>query len=273
MKWTTKKLRSLKIENGTKKLSMLTCYDYQTACALDQSDVDLILVGDSLGNVILGYETTCSVTIQEMITFGAAVKRGAKNKFTIIDMPFGTYANSRIALENAIPLFQKTGAEALKLEGSGQNIISSIEALVNTGIPVVGHIGLTPQFFHQQGGYFTHGKTKNEKAALLEQAKKIQEAGASLLVLECVTSEVAEEITKQLKIPTIGIGSGQKTDGQVLVINDLLGSGPTDPPSFCRPKNNFYQQKLEAIKDFIQEINNNLTSSDPKKDKYENIYN
>ena len=233
MKWTTKKLRQLKSKKSRAKLGMLTCYDYQTACALNSSNVDLILVGDSLGNVVLGHKTTCSVGLDEMIIFGAAVKRGAPDKFTIVDMPFGTYANQSHALKNGIKLFQKTEAESLKLEGANTQVLESIEALVGTGIPIVGHIGLTPQFFHQQGGYFTHGKTSKEKDILIDQAIKIQEAGASLIVLECITPEVSSEITKQLSIPTIGIGSGTDTDGQVLVINDLLGSGPTPPLAFA----------------------------------------
>lgn len=272
MKWTTKKLRGLKSNSARKKLSMLTCYDFQTAQALNQSDIDLILVGDSLGNVVLGYETTCQVSIEEMITFGAAVKRGAPDKFTTIDMPFGTYSNEEIALKNAIPLFQKTGAEALKLEGGNHKILQSIEALVATGIPVVGHIGLTPQFFHQQGGYFTHGKTQEEKNLLVDQAKKIEQAGASLIVLECVTGELAKIITDELSIPTIGIGSSSHTDGQVLVINDLLGNGPKAPPNFCRPVKNLFNEKLNAIELFINEINLQVPNNHNGKSEYENIY-
>jgi 3-methyl-2-oxobutanoate hydroxymethyltransferase len=273
MKWTTRKLRTLKSKTERQKLAMLTCYDFQTAIAMSKSNVDLLLVGDSLGNVVLGYDTTCKVSLEEMIVFGSAVKRGAKNKFTIIDMPFGTYANETIALDNAIKLFQKTGAEALKLEGANEKIIGSIKALVNTGIPVVGHIGLTPQFFHQQGGYFTHGKTPEEKKVLLKQAQDIQDAGASLLVLECITPELAHTITKELSIPTIGIGSGDNTDGQVLVINDLLGEGPSAPPSFCRPVKDLFNEKLDAIETFTLSINDKKNPPKSSQGEYENIYN
>ena len=271
MKWTTKKLRQLKSSNYTKKLSMLTCYDYQTACALNESNIDLVLVGDSLGNVILGYNTTCQVTLQEMVIFGTAVKKGTPNKFTIIDMPFGTYASEELAIKNGIELFQKTQAEALKIEGANPQTLKSIQALINTGIPVVGHIGLTPQFYHQQGGYFTHGKTLDEKTTLLEQAKKLEQVGVSLLVLECITEELATEITKNISIPTIGIGSGPHCDGQVLVINDLLGNGPKAPPKFCSPVKNLYQDKLDAIQLYVDQINT-IPHSTPEKDQYENLY-
>ncbi len=273
MKWTTKKFRQIKSKSERKKLTMLTCYDFQTANALNKSEIDLILVGDSLGNVVLGYETTCRVSIEEMIVFGSAVKRGAPDKFTVIDMPFGTYANKSLALENGIKLFQQTGAEALKLEGANEQVIGSIKSLVNTGIPVIGHIGLTPQFFHQQGGYFTHGKTAEEKDILVQQAIDIQNAGASLIVLECVTEEVATKITERLTIPTIGIGSGESTDGQVLVINDLLGSGVKTPPSFCKPVKNFYEEKLDAISTFISITNETTSKSSISLRDNENIYN
>mgnify|MGYP001337526089 CR=1 FL=1 len=271
--WTTKKLRELKSKQNREKLAMLTCYDFQTAVALNNSEIDLVLVGDSLGNVILGYDTTCRVTVDDMITFGSAVKRGATNKFTIIDMPFGSYACNSTALSNGIKIFQKTGAEALKLEGANKNVLNAIKSLIDTGIPVAGHIGLTPQFFHQQGGYFTHGKTDKEKDVLIEQAQQIQEAGASLIVLECITPSVSKVISQNLKIPTIGIGSGEDTDGQVLVINDLLGAGPQEPPSFCKPIKNLFQVKSEAINSFAQMIKRGKLANEKQQVEYGNIYN
>ena len=252
-KWNTKKLRELK-KAPFKPLSMLTCYDYQTAQMLNESLVDLILVGDSVGNVILGYPNTVSVSLDEMITFGAAVKRGAPQKFTVVDMPFGTYATKDLAIKNGLCLFQKTNAEALKLEGHSSEILKSINLLTNSGVPVMGHLGLTPQSVHQQGGYFTHGKSNKEKTLILKNAKELQEAGAFALVLECVTCELAAEIESELTIPTIGIGSGDKTSGQVLVINDLLGMGQKAPPSFCQPISSLYSKKLELTNSYIGQL-------------------
>lgn len=273
MKWTTRKLRKHKSNHERRPLSMLTCYDFQTAKTLNQTEIDLILVGDSLGNVILGYETTCQVSLQDMKTFGAAVKRGAPDKFTIIDMPFGTFANANLALRNGIELFQQTNAEALKIEGANDSILEGIKALTDTGIPVVGHIGLTPQFYHQLGGYFTHGKTEQEKNALIEQAIKLEKVGVSMIVLECVTPEVATEITSTVNVPTIGIGSGTNVDGQVLVINDLLGQSDQAPPKFCSPVKNIFKEKTDAIHQFHQKTINRVDHSIQINNDYESLYN
>ena len=162
-KWTTRTLKTSKINQSFEyPLSMLTCYDFQTAQMLNETEVDLLLVGDSLGNVILGHRTTVSVTLEEMIIFGRAVKRGAPDKFTVVDLPFGTYGTADLGLKNGIRLFQETEAESLKLEGASREALNSIELLSSAGVPVMGHIGLTPQSVHQQGGYFTHGKTQDE---------------------------------------------------------------------------------------------------------------
>ena len=252
--WTTKKLRNLKKVDG-QKISMLTCYDFQTAQMLEDSNVDLILVGDSLGNVILGYETTVSVTIEDMITFGAAVKRGAPSKFTVIDLPFGTYATKELAIKNGLKLFQNTKAESLKLEGHSDEITQSIKLLTSAGVPIMGHLGLTPQSVHEQGGYFTHGKTTIEEEKILRQAQELEEAGVFAIVLECVTETLAEKIDQTLSIPTIGIGSGRKTTGQVLVLNDLLGLGKSAPPSFCKPVSNLFNEKLKLTNSYIKSVN------------------
>ncbi len=238
-------------QKGKRQLQMLTCYDFQTATLLDETPVDFILVGDSLGNVILGYENTIKVSLNEMTIFASAVKRGAKKTFVIADMPFGTYSSYDKGVESAINLFQTSGVEAVKLEGVSDTKLQIIASLNETGIPVVGHIGLTPQSVHQQGGYYTHGKDENGAKKLLDDAKKLEAAGVFLLVLECVHPPVAELITKQLTIPTIGIGSGNKTDGQVLVINDLLRMGKEEPPKFCVPIANLYQTKLELINNHL----------------------
>lgn len=245
--------RSIKASKETsKKLSMLTCYDYQTAQMLNTTEIDMILVGDSLGNVVLGLDTTVEVTLEHMIVFGAAVKRGAPDKFTVVDLPFGSYATLDKGLDSAIKLLQATKAEAIKLEGASETFCALIKRCTEVGIPIMGHIGLTPQSVHEQGGYFTHGKNDDEAARLYQQALALQEAGCFALVLECVTPEVAKTITKDLKIPTIGIGSGPVTDGQVLVINDLLKMGPGKPPGFCRPIANFFDLKKKKIQDYLE---------------------
>ncbi len=241
---------------------MLTCYDFQTAQLMDQTDLDLILVGDSVGNVVLGYDTTVEVTLQDMITFGRAVKKGAPQTFTVVDLPFGTYATVSSGLKNSIELFQKTKAEALKLEGASKTFLKLIGKLTDVGIPVMGHLGLTPQSVHQQGGYFTHGKTTPEEVKIMREAKALEEAGCFALVLECVTPKLAKRISEELTIPTIGIGSGVDTDGQVLVINDLLKMGPLRPPQFCQPVADFFELKRQGIEIFLNDVQKEEKDSD-----------
>ncbi len=245
-------LRSIK-QMKQKKIQVLTCYDYQTACLLDQLDLDMILVGDSLGNVMLGYETTVEVSIQEMEIFAKAVRRGAPNKFLIVDLPFGTYSTINQGIQSASRLFQNTKAEAVKLEGAFPYQLKLIERLTQTGIPVMGHIGLTPQSVHQLGGYFTHGKNISDAERLMQEALALEAAGAFSIVLEMVDEKVATEITQKLSIPTIGIGAGQKTDGQVLVINDLLKLGPKTPPKFCTPIIDLFELKKVTLEKYLQD--------------------
>lgn len=243
-------LRDIKKSKG-KNLQMLTCYDFQTARMLNDSELDLILVGDSVGNVILGYETTVEVTLTEMEIFGKAVRRGAPDKFLIMDMPFGSYSTVTQGVFSATKLFQTTKCEAIKLEGAFPYQLRLIERLTQTGIPVMGHIGLTPQSVHQLGGYFTHGKNEDDGSRLLLEAKALQAAGCFSIVLEMVEESVATKITNELSIPAIGIGSGKKTDGQVLVINDLLKMGPNTPPKFCVPIADLYQLRKDLIKQYM----------------------
>lgn len=261
MKLNTREIKKRKITQGRKPLSMLTCYDFQTAQMLNQTELDLILVGDSVGNVVLGYETTVEVTLQDMITFGAAVKRGAPDKFTVIDLPFGTYSSLEDAITNATTLFQKTKAESVKLEGAFPFQLEIIERLTQTGIPVMGHIGLTPQSVHQQGGYYTHGKTESDEERLLNEAISLEKAGCFSLVLECVSQKTSEKISSTLNIPTIGIGSGDQTDGQVLVINDLLKIGPNTPPKFCTPISDLYEIKKELINQYLARFQSNKSAN------------
>lgn len=252
MKLDTRKIRVFKKKTAKKPMQMLTCYDFQTAQLLNDTTLDLVLVGDSVGNVVLGYDHTISVELDTMILFTKAVKKGAPDKFVIADLPFGTYANLESGLQNAIKLFQQTGAEALKLEGAYPFECELIERLTQIGIPVMGHIGLTPQSVHEQGGYYTHGKDAASSARLMKEALALEAAGCFSIVLEFVEESVAKKITDKLKIPTIGIGSGKHTDGQVLVINDLLHIGKKDPPKFCKPIGNVFEFKKKLVNEYLK---------------------
>ena len=216
------------------KISMLTAYDYSTAKLLDEAGIDGILVGDSLGNVMLGYENTLSVTVEDMIHHGAAVARGVKNALVVIDMPFLSYQTSVYdAVKNAGRLIKEGHGGAVKLEG-GEEMADRIRAITNASIPVMGHLGLTPQSIHTLGGYRIQGKTEANDQKLLEDALAVEEAGAFALTLECVPAKLAELITSKLSIPTIGIGAGAGCDGQVLVYQDMLGMFDDYIPKFVK---------------------------------------
>ena len=216
------------------KLSMLTAYDYSTAKLIDEAGVNSILVGDSLGNVILGYEDTISVTMEDMIHHCAAVTRGAKNALVVCDMPFMSYQTSVYdAVVNAGRLMKEGRAGAVKLEG-GKEVCPQINAIVDAGIPVCAHLGLTPQSINAFGGFKVQGKTEAAAKKLIEDAKAVEEAGAFAVVLECVPTKVAELVTKELEIPTIGIGAGNVCDGQVLVYQDMLGMFSDFTPKFVK---------------------------------------
>ena len=245
-------LRDIK-KSKQQNLQVLTCYDFQTAQLLNETDLDMILVGDSVGNVILGYETTVEVSLIEMEIFGGAVRRGAPDKFLIVDMPFGSYSTISQGIHSASKLFQNTKCEAIKLEGAFPYQLKLIERLTQTGVPVMGHIGLTPQSVHQLGGYFTHGKSEDDATRLMREALALQNAGCFSIVLEMVEASVAEKITKSLSIPTIGIGAGKKTDGQVLVINDLLKMGPVTPPKFCTPVADLFETRKSLVTKYLKD--------------------
>ena len=246
-----KKLQA-RVEKG-EKLAMLTAYDAITAALLDQAGIDLILVGDSLGNVVLGFENTIPVTLDDMIRHSAAVVRGTRNAFIVCDMPFGTTTDPDTALKAAVRIFQASGAQAVKIEG-GAWAAPIVHRLVEQGIPVMAHIGLTPQSIHQLGGYHRHGKTEDDARKLLDAALALQDAGAFAIVLECVMPEVSREISERLTIPTIGIGSGTDCDGQVLVINDLIGLGVRPAPSFARPRADAAALIRGAVREYINEV-------------------
>ena len=252
MKNTTTSIMQMK--NSGHKISMLTAYDYTTARLLDEAGVNTILVGDSLGNVILGYEDTISVTVEDMIHHSAAVARGAKNALVVTDLPFMSYQTSVYdAVVNAGRLMKEGRAGAVKLEG-GKEVCPQIKAIVSAGIPVVAHLGLTPQSINTFGGFKVQGKTEAAAKKLIEDAKAVEEAGAFLLVLECVPAKLAKLVTESINIPTIGIGAGAGCDGQVLVIYDMLGMFSDFKPKFVKHFANAGDVIREAVKTYIAEI-------------------
>lgn len=236
------------------KLTMLTAYDYSTAKLIDESGVNSILVGDSLGNVMLGYEDTISVTMEDMIHHGAAVARGAKNALVVVDMPFMSYQTSVYdAVVNAGRLMKEGRAGAVKLEG-GREVCPQIKAITEAGIPVVAHLGLTPQYINAFGGHKVQGKTEAAAKKILEDAKAVEEAGAFAVVLECVPAKLAELVTKAISIPTIGIGAGNVCDGQVLVYQDMLGMFSDFTPKFVRKFANVGEVMKEAFKEYCKAV-------------------
>lgn len=236
------------------KISMLTAYDYSTAKLEDEAGVNSILVGDSLGNVILGYEDTISVTMEDMIHHGAAVARGAKNALVIIDMPFMSYQTSVYdAVVNAGRLMKEGRAGAVKLEG-GVEVCPQIKAIVDAGIPVCAHLGLTPQSINAFGGFKVQGKSEEAARKILEDAKAIEQAGAFAVVLEGIPKKLADLITKELHIPTIGIGAGNGCDGQVLVYQDLLGMFSDFTPKFVKRYAEVGEVMKNAFQQYFQEI-------------------
>lgn len=252
MKNTTTSIMQMK--NSGHKISMLTAYDYTTARLLDEAGVNTILVGDSLGNVILGYEDTISVTVEDMIHHSAAVARGVKNALVVTDLPFMSYQTSVYdAVVNAGRLMKEGRAGAVKLEG-GKEVCPQIKAIVSAGIPVVAHLGLTPQSINAFGGFKVQGKTETAAKKLIEDAKAVEEAGAFLLVLECVPAKLAKLVTESINIPTIGIGAGAGCDGQVLVIYDMLGMFSDFKPKFVKHFANAGDVIREAVKTYIAEI-------------------
>ena len=231
-------------------VTMLTAYDYSTAQLVEEAGIDTILVGDSLGNVMLGYGSTLPVTVEDMIHHGRAVCRGAKNTFVIVDMPFMSYQVSpEKAVENAGRILKETGCQAVKLEG-GVEILTGIEKMIAAGIPVVGHLGLTPQSVNQLGGYKVQGKDAATAQKLIDDAKALDKAGCCAIVLECVPARLAEKVTESVSAATIGIGAGCGCDGQVLVVNDMLGFSSGFRPKFVKCFANLHDEIVNAMKDY-----------------------
>lgn len=244
----------LQMKQKGEKISMLTCYDYSTAKLMDAADIDMLLVGDSLGNTMLGYPDTLSVTVEDMIHHGAAVVRGVKNCHVVIDMPFMSYQPSVYdAVVNAGRLIKETGGNSVKLEG-GAAVKEHIKAIVDAGIPVVAHIGMTPQSVNAFGGFKVQGKSEETAAKIIQDAYDVQEAGAFAVVLECVPAKLAALISEKLTIPTIGIGAGEGCDGQVLVFQDMLGMFSDYVPKFVKHFADCGQIMTQAFRDYSNEV-------------------
>ncbi|KHD84512.1 3-methyl-2-oxobutanoate hydroxymethyltransferase [Heyndrickxia ginsengihumi] len=255
MKQTTDFFK-MKVEK--EKIAMITAYDFPTAKLAEQAGVDMILVGDSLGMVVLGYDSTIPVTVADMVHHTKAVKRGATNTFIVTDMPFMSYHLTREdTLRQASKIIQEGGANAVKLEG-GAEIIDMIQALTSAGIPVVSHLGLTPQKVGVLGGYKVQGKSSEDAQKLMEDALMCEQAGAFAVVLECVPWQLAEEVSKRLTIPTIGIGAGNQVDGQVLVFHDMVTFGNEKVAKFVKQFVNVNHLMISGIEQYVHEVKNGV---------------
>lgn len=249
---TTHVLHEMKLKG--EKIAMLTAYDYSMARILDEAEIDVILVGDSASNVMAGYETTLPITLDNMIYHAASVVRGVRRALVVVDLPFGTYqGNSKEALASSIRIMKETGAHAVKLEG-GHQIAESIERILSAGIPVMGHLGLTPQSIHKFGTYVVRAREEEEARRLIEDARILEKAGCFAVVLEKIPARLAEEVTTTLRIPVIGIGAGPKTDGQVLVLHDMLGITQEFSPRFLRRYHNLYDEIKGAVQTYINDV-------------------
>jgi 3-methyl-2-oxobutanoate hydroxymethyltransferase len=257
MKTEQKTIKSLQaLKQSSKKITMLTAYDFTFAKIIDAAGIDIILVGDSLSNVYQGNETTLPVTIEEIIYHAKAVVKGTKNAFVVVDMPFGSYqVNDELALINAIKIIKESNASAVKIEG-GQEILMQVKKITTAGIPVMGHLGLTPQSIHQLGSFDTQATSAKAQEKILKDAIELEKAGCFAIVLEKIPSSIAKEISTTLSIPVIGIGAGSHCDGQVLVINDLLGLDPTFKPKFVRNYLNLHELMTKSVKEYIHDIQN-----------------
>lgn len=237
------------------KMTMITAYDFPSAQQAEQADADMILVGDSLGMVVLGYASTTQVSMDDMIHHARAARRGAPDTFMIVDMPFMSYhASQESAVRNATTLFQQSDAQAVKVEGASMETLALTKTVTNGGIPVVGHLGLTPQTVNVIGGYKVQGKDEATSKQLLADAKELVDAGICMLVLECVPKELAAVVTGAIDVPTIGIGAGVSCDGQVLVYHDLLQYGDHRLPKFVKSYATFGQTGVEAIKQYVADV-------------------
>jgi 3-methyl-2-oxobutanoate hydroxymethyltransferase len=251
-KVTTHVLQEMKLKG--EKIAMLTAYDYSFAKILDSTGIDVILVGDSASNVMAGHTSTLPITLNEMIYHASSVMRAVKRALVIVDMPFGTYqGNSKEALSSAIRIMKESGADAVKLEG-GKEVLESVDRILSAGIPVMGHLGLTPQSIHKFGTYVVRATTEEEAAKLLEDAHLLEKAGCFGIVLEKIPSKLGAKVTHEIQIPIIGIGAGPGVDGQVLVLHDMLGLTTEFSPRFLRRYHNLAEEIKGAVVSYISDI-------------------
>ncbi len=251
-KVTTHVLQEMKEEG--EPIAMLTAYDYSMAKILDNAGIDVILVGDSASNVMAGHNTTLPITLDQMIYHASSVMRATSRALVVVDLPFGTYqGNSIEALHSAIRIMKESEANAVKLEG-GKEVIESVDRILSAGIPVMGHLGLTPQSIYKFGTYAVRATEKEEAQKLIEDAKLLENAGCFGIVLEKIPAKLAVQVTKRLKIPTIGIGAGKGVDGQVLVLHDMLGINTDFSPRFLRRYHNLYNEIKKAVGSYIKDI-------------------
>lgn len=244
----------LKMKAAGEKVSMITAYDYSFAKLFDESGIDVILVGDSASNVMAGHETTVPITLEQMIYHAQCVVRGIDRSLVVVDLPFGSYqSNSDIALASAIRIMKESGAHSIKLEG-GSEVVESIQRIVSAGIPVMGHLGLTPQSIYKFGTYNVRAKENEEAEKLRKDAKLLEEAGCYAIVLEKIPAVLAAEVSHSISIPTIGIGAGSGCDGQVLVMHDMLGINNTFKPRFLRQYLNLQEQIQDAVGQYIKDV-------------------
>jgi 3-methyl-2-oxobutanoate hydroxymethyltransferase len=251
-KVTTNTLQKMK--SSGEKISMLTAYDYSFAKIIDGAGIDIILVGDSASNVMAGHETTLPVTLEHMIYHAGSVIRGVDRCLVVVDLPFGSYqSNSDIALASAIRIMKETGAHSIKLEG-GEEVVDSVKRIVSAGIPVMGHLGLTPQSIYKFGTYTVRAQEADEANKLRRDAKLLEKAGCFAIVLEKIPADLAKEVSESLRIPTIGIGAGMHCDGQVLVMHDMLGINTEFKPRFLRQYLNLNEQVTRAVQQYISDV-------------------
>ena len=251
-KVTTNSLQEIKRNGG--KISMLTAYDFTLAKIIDSAGIDIILVGDSASNVMAGHETTLPITLDQMIYHASSVVRATNRSLVVVDMPFGTYqGNSKKAIDSAIRIMKETGGHSVKLEG-GSEIIESVKRILSAGIPVMGHLGLTPQSIYKFGTYTVRAKEEEEAKKLLEDAKLLEESGCFAIVLEKVPAKLAKKVAKNLSIPVIGIGAGADVDGQVLVLHDMLGMNHDFNPRFLRRYLNLHDDISNAVTQYISDV-------------------
>jgi 3-methyl-2-oxobutanoate hydroxymethyltransferase len=251
-KVTTHTLQEMKVAG--EKISMLTGYDFSMARIIDQAGIDVILVGDSASNVMAGHETTLPITLDQMIYHASSVVRAVNRALVVVDMPFGSYqGNSKEALSSAIKIMKESGGHAIKMEG-GIEIIESIKRILTAGIPVMGHLGLTPQSIYKFGTYVVRAKEEEEANRLIQDAKALEEAGCFAIVLEKIPADLAERVAQIVSIPIIGIGAGNGVDGQVLVVHDMLGLNNEFSPRFLRKYDNLYDRMMNAFQSYISDV-------------------